>query len=143
MNLPWNVFWTTVIFVLLDFLYSCFILFRKLLYLFSTGDKWKTRRKLLTPTFHFKILHDFVSVFNEQAKVLVKKLMPKADGKTPVNVFGDITLCTLDIICGKFCSGRMNLWIQNSLSLTIYSYCTIVDERQLHYTHYAIQLCLL
>lgn len=68
----------------------------------STGEKWKLRRKLLTPTFHFRILHDFVDVFNEQAKILVNKFACHADGKTKVNVFNDITLCVLDIICGKF-----------------------------------------
>jgi len=68
---------------------------------FSTGDKWKARRKLLTPTFHFKILHDFISVFNEQSKILQEKLLARADGRTQINVFNDITLCALDIICGK------------------------------------------
>nr|AFG26276.2 cytochrome p450 family 4 [Corbicula fluminea] len=65
----------------------------------STGEKWKIRRKLLTPTFHFKILHDFVGVFNDQTKILLEKLLVKADGETTVDVFNDITLCALDIIC--------------------------------------------
>jgi len=64
----------------------------------STGEKWKIRRKLLTPTFHFKILHDFLAVFNDQSRTLQKKLAKHADGKT-YNVFNDITLCALDIIC--------------------------------------------
>ncbi|OWF49810.1 cytochrome P450 4V2-like isoform X1 [Mizuhopecten yessoensis] len=64
----------------------------------STGNKWRIRRKLLTPTFHFKILHDFIGVFNDQADVMVKKLQKVAD-KGPFNVFPYITLCALDIIC--------------------------------------------
>ena len=40
----------------------------------STGDKWKSRRRLITPTFHFKILNDFVKVFQEQAEILVSHL---------------------------------------------------------------------
>ena len=40
----------------------------------STGDKWKSRRRLITPTFHFKILNDFVKVFQEQAAILVSHL---------------------------------------------------------------------
>ena len=66
----------------------------------STGDKWKIRRKMLTPTFHFKILHDFVHVFNDQSKVLLSKLKTQANGK-PYNIFNDVTLCALDIICGR------------------------------------------
>ena len=68
-------------------------------FFYSTGEKWKKRRKLLTPTFHFKILHDFVHVFNKQSRVLLGKLKDYADGK-PYNIFNDITLCALDVICG-------------------------------------------
>ena len=48
--------------------YSCSFFF------FSDGSKWKTRRRLITPTFHFRILNDFIQVFEEQAAILVKHL---------------------------------------------------------------------
>ncbi|XP_053335497.1 cytochrome P450 4V2 isoform X2 [Clarias gariepinus] len=64
----------------------------------STGNKWRSRRKLLTPTFHFSILADFLEVMNEQAEVLVDKL-DTCVGKGPFNCFNHITLCALDIIC--------------------------------------------
>uniref|UniRef100_A0A8C5IZ87 unspecific monooxygenase n=1 Tax=Junco hyemalis TaxID=40217 RepID=A0A8C5IZ87_JUNHY len=64
----------------------------------STGDKWRSRRKMITPTFHFSILSDFLEVMNEQGNILVKKLEKHVD-KEPFNVFMDITLCALDIIC--------------------------------------------
>ncbi|XP_063075460.1 cytochrome P450 4V2 [Engraulis encrasicolus] len=64
----------------------------------STGDKWRRRRKMLTPSFHFSILTDFLEVMNEQAEVLVEKL-DKLAGKGPFNCFNHITLCALDIIC--------------------------------------------
>jgi hypothetical protein len=54
----------------------------------------------LTPTFHFNILEDFVQVFGEQAEVLVRKMGAEL-GKPSFNVFPYVTLCTLDIICGK------------------------------------------
>jgi len=65
----------------------------------STGTKWHSRRKTLTPAFHFKILEDFVVVFNQQAEKLVTKLSPHAVDNKVVNIFPFITCATLDIIC--------------------------------------------
>ena len=35
----------------------------------STGHKWRGRRKMLTPTFHFNVLNSFVEVFDEQVQI--------------------------------------------------------------------------
>ncbi|XP_068216119.1 cytochrome P450 4C1-like [Palaemon carinicauda] len=64
----------------------------------STGKKWQARRKILTPAFHFKILEDFVNVFNDQSNTLIKILKEKADGTT-FDIFPYVTHCALDIIC--------------------------------------------
>ncbi|XP_020931245.1 cytochrome P450 4V2 isoform X2 [Sus scrofa] len=64
----------------------------------STGNKWRSRRKMLTPTFHFTILEDFLDVMNEQATILVTKL-EKHVNQEAFNCFFYITLCALDIIC--------------------------------------------
>eukprot|EP00069_Balaena_mysticetus_P011901 bmy_00295T0 len=64
----------------------------------STGNKWRSRRKMLTPTFHFTILEDFLDVMNEQANILVNKL-EKYVNQEAFNCFFYITLCALDIIC--------------------------------------------
>uniref|UniRef100_A0A1I8PVI0 Cytochrome P450 n=1 Tax=Stomoxys calcitrans TaxID=35570 RepID=A0A1I8PVI0_STOCA len=66
--------------------------------LLSTGSKWHSRRKIITPTFHFKILEQFVEVFDQQSSVLVERLRKKSDGKTVVNMFPVICLTALDII---------------------------------------------
>ncbi|XP_072050844.1 cytochrome P450 4V2-like [Amphiura filiformis] len=73
----------------------------------STGEKWFHRRKMLTPTFHFRILNDFLEVFNEQADILVEKLDEHADGKV-LNIFPEITLCVLDIICETAMGKKIN-----------------------------------
>lgn len=65
--------------------------------LLSTGDKWKVRRKILTPAFHFKILEDFIEVFDKHSSILVEKLK-RLDGQS-VDVFPLIGLCGLDVIC--------------------------------------------
>ncbi|XP_072920641.1 cytochrome P450 4V7 [Hemitrygon akajei] len=64
----------------------------------STGNKWRARRKLITPAFHFTILTEFVEVMIEQTNILLGKLEKKV-GKGPFNCFNDIALCALDIIC--------------------------------------------
>ncbi|XP_055923180.1 cytochrome P450 4d2-like [Eupeodes corollae] len=66
--------------------------------LLSDGTKWQNMRKIITPTFHFKILEEFVEVFDQQSTILVEKLKPKADGITVIDVYPLICLMALDII---------------------------------------------
>lgn len=64
----------------------------------STGDKWRARRKMFTPAFHFTILEDSAVTFNRDAKILCEKLK-KAVGRN-IELEGYISSCTLDIITG-------------------------------------------
>ncbi|XP_063230569.1 cytochrome P450 4C1-like [Bacillus rossius redtenbacheri] len=63
----------------------------------STGTKWKKHRRIITPTFHFKILEDFVEVFNYNGKKMIEKLKEKADGQE-IDIYPYVSLCALDII---------------------------------------------
>ncbi|XP_059350194.1 cytochrome P450 4c3-like isoform X2 [Daphnia carinata] len=65
----------------------------------STGSKWFARRKMLTAAFHFKILEDFIQVFNEQSQILIQKLSAALEVRNDFDIYPFITLCTLDIIC--------------------------------------------
>lgn len=65
--------------------------------LLSTGQKWFHRRKIITPTFHFKILEEFVDVFDRQSKIMVERMKEHLN-KDKFNVFPFVTLCALDII---------------------------------------------
>uniref|UniRef100_A0A8C9SE37 aromatase n=1 Tax=Scleropages formosus TaxID=113540 RepID=A0A8C9SE37_SCLFO len=97
----------------------------------STGDKWRRRRKTLTPTFHFSILTEFLEVMNEQAEVLVEKLEREA-GRGPFNCFNHITLCALDIICetamGKKIYAQSNH--DSEYVRSVYKMSDIVTRRQ-------------
>lgn len=66
----------------------------------STGSKWHARRRLLTPTFHFKILDQFVPVFNRNVDIMVRKMAREAERGKAFNVSHYVHLCALDTICG-------------------------------------------
>lgn len=68
--------------------------------LISTGAKWHSRRKLITGTFHFKNLLDFLDVFNEQNRKFIQKLEKHVEG-SDFNMYEYITSLALDNICGK------------------------------------------
>ena len=78
----------------------------KVLFLNVVGEKWRNRRKILTPAFHFKILEDFIDVFVDQSSILVKKLKREVGNESSFNIFPYVTLCTLDIICGKWFASK-------------------------------------
>ncbi|XP_026491028.2 cytochrome P450 4d2-like [Vanessa tameamea] len=63
----------------------------------STGHRWRTTRKFLTPAFHFKILQNFLPVFLKNEKILIKKLQNYTDGKA-FDTFPIIALTALDNI---------------------------------------------
>ncbi len=66
----------------------------------SYGTKWYNRRRLITLTFHFDILKDFLHVMNEQSELLTQNLEILAENGQEINIFKQIALCALDIICG-------------------------------------------
>lgn len=80
----------------------------------SPGRIWRHRRKLLVPSFHFKILEAFVPVFDRKSTILVKNIKRRIeldllnnqsrsnchqDLSTVVDITPIITACTLDAIC--------------------------------------------
>lgn len=82
----------------------------------SAGSKWRSRRKLLIPAFHFKILHDFIPVFNEQANILTQKLKVESKKGTIIDLVPNVTACALDIICGEY---RRNFVWKNSENFSL------------------------
>lgn len=71
----------------------------------SKGSKWQTRRKILTPAFHFNILNNFLQVFQEEADKLVGILSEFSDSGEEVVLQSIVTRFTLNTICGKVAHG--------------------------------------
>lgn len=71
---------------------------------YLTGNIWKKHRKIITPAFHFKILENFVGVFNSVNEILIETLR-KETGKESFDIFPFLSLYALDVICGiAFCN---------------------------------------
>lgn len=68
----------------------------------SSGLKWKSRRKMLTPSFHFNILEDFVPTMRTNTKTMIR-LMEEARIASPEGKIHDVSdfilKAALDIIC--------------------------------------------
>uniref|UniRef100_A0A182G0C4 Uncharacterized protein n=1 Tax=Anopheles albimanus TaxID=7167 RepID=A0A182G0C4_ANOAL len=73
----------------------------------STGAKWAQRHKVITPTFHFKILEDFLVIMNHQTDVLIEKLAAHVDG-SDFDIYEHVTYCALDIISESAMGVKLN-----------------------------------
>uniref|UniRef100_A0A2M4AQH9 Putative cytochrome n=1 Tax=Anopheles triannulatus TaxID=58253 RepID=A0A2M4AQH9_9DIPT len=73
----------------------------------STGAKWAQRRKVITPTFHFKILEDFLVIMNHQTDVLIEKLAAHVGG-ADFDIYENVTYCALDIISESAMGVKLN-----------------------------------
>ncbi|KAL0279697.1 UNVERIFIED_CONTAM: hypothetical protein PYX00_001197 [Menopon gallinae] len=63
----------------------------------GSGQLWRSHRKVITPAFHFKILNQFLEVFNRKTEIFCEKLAEKA-GKGPFDIYKDVKLLALDNI---------------------------------------------
>ncbi|KAL0134221.1 hypothetical protein PUN28_001197 [Cardiocondyla obscurior] len=64
----------------------------------SGGSKWKLRRKILTPTFHFNILQHFIESFIEESENMTKSLQNIGDAVVK-DLTPFISEHTLNTIC--------------------------------------------
>ncbi|XP_016995690.2 cytochrome P450 4d1 isoform X1 [Drosophila takahashii] len=69
--------------------------------LVSRGRKWHKRRKIITPAFHFKILDQFVEVFEKGSRDLLRNMERDRlrSGDAGFSLYDWINLCTMDTIC--------------------------------------------
>lgn len=64
--------------------------------LISTGEKWRSHRKLIAPTFHLNVLKSFVGLFNKNSRSICEK-MEKEIGKE-FDVHDYMSTVTVDIL---------------------------------------------
>lgn len=64
----------------------------------NAGSKWHTRRKLITPSFHFNILEEFLPSIERQSQILVKMLRKELLSINGFDIKPYTKLAALDII---------------------------------------------
>ncbi|XP_058822314.1 cytochrome P450 4d2-like [Topomyia yanbarensis] len=79
----------------------------------GTNKKWFAFRKIITPSFHFKILEEFVDIFDQQSSIFINQLKPKAVSGETFDVFPMVTLCALDVICESAMGTKVNAQIRS------------------------------
>ncbi|KAG8196950.1 hypothetical protein JTE90_009009 [Oedothorax gibbosus] len=97
----------------------------------SKRDKWRSRRKLLTPAFHFRILDEFIPLFNEHAKLFAKILANKMETNTYINIAPLTSLCTLDIICETAMGKKIDALVhsESPYVVALHEFCRRATER--------------
>ncbi|KAJ8727072.1 hypothetical protein PYW08_015469 [Mythimna loreyi] len=63
--------------------------------LISTGQKWRSHRKLIAPTFHLNVLKSFIDLFNANSRAVVSKLRKEA-GEFDCHDY--MSECTVEIL---------------------------------------------
>ncbi|KAI5643381.1 cytochrome p450 domain-containing protein [Phthorimaea operculella] len=69
--------------------------------LVSNGEKWKHRRKLLTPAFHFTVLKSFCSTFYDHTTRFLQRIDLETE-KDRTDITPLISRTTLNVMCVRF-----------------------------------------
>ncbi|XP_067627240.1 cytochrome P450 4e2-like [Eurosta solidaginis] len=64
----------------------------------TTGRKWYTHRKMITPSFHFKILQNFYEIMNKCSDKFMEKLTEASQGDSIFDFQSMTQYLTLDVI---------------------------------------------
>ncbi|KAI6646474.1 Phylloquinone omega-hydroxylase CYP4F2 isoform X3 [Oopsacas minuta] len=111
--------------------------------LISNFQKWHTRRRLLTPAFHFEILHSYISIYNEAVDCLIGKWERSLqEGKSQLEIGDDIGLMTLDVMLRCACSYSSNCQESGSIDrkyIDAIYFNNISSNSQITYVPYQVR----
>ncbi|KAL7738167.1 hypothetical protein ACLKA6_006507 [Drosophila palustris] len=101
----------------------------------ANGHQWAVRRKLITPSFHFRILKDFLHVMNETSERFMKLLEQESSSAQSqvLDIQRLVTRNTIDVICETAMGTRVNSieGQQSPIVEAIESLCNLIPERVL------------
>lgn len=96
----------------------------------SKGSKWKKRRRMLTPAFHFSILDNFLDVFNRVGDIFMKQL-EKHEDEDSFDIYPLVSLYTLDVICEAAMGTSVNAQTDGNSKYvqSVKKMCAIITDR--------------
>ncbi|KAK0182434.1 hypothetical protein PV327_000576 [Microctonus hyperodae] len=75
----------------------------------STGDKWRARRKIITPAFHVNNLHEYSDNIIKKTELLIKNLKEEAkSGDVDKELLPIVSRIALNIICETIMDTKCN-----------------------------------
>ncbi|CAD7012862.1 unnamed protein product [Ceratitis capitata] len=100
----------------------------------STGRKWYTHRKIITPSFHFKILQNFHEVMNKNSSKFIE-ILRRVSEKDTIFDFQDMThYLTMDVICDTAMGVHINA-MDNHDNIVVQAFkdmCYNINMRAFH-----------
>ncbi|XP_041972877.1 cytochrome P450 4g15-like [Aricia agestis] len=105
--------------------------------LISSGEKWRSHRKMIAPTFHINILKSFMDIFNQNSRNVVNK-MKKEAGKV-FDVHDYMSGVTVDILLETAMGITKETQDESGFdyAMAVMKMCDIIHQR-----HYKIWLRL-
>ncbi|KAI6240276.1 CRE-CYP-29A2 protein [Aphelenchoides fujianensis] len=77
----------------------------------GNGDVWRSRRKIVTPAFHFSRVDDYARTMEHHVRILIE-LLNKQPPNEEIDLYLPIKYCALDVICDTAMGFEMNSQLQ-------------------------------
>ncbi|CRK93146.1 CLUMA_CG006508, isoform B [Clunio marinus] len=99
--------------------------------LISTGEKWRTHRKLIAPAFHMNVLKSFMPTFNDNARFVVSKLKKEVGKEFDCHDY--MSEATVDILLETAMGSRRTSEDEEGFryAMAVMKMCEILHKRQL------------
>lgn len=76
----------------------------------SNGDKWKERRRMITPSFHFNMLKNFTAIFIDESINTVDHVKSEIDKGNRIQ---DVSVLACEYTMPTICESAMGVKVQN------------------------------
>uniref|UniRef100_A0A182FJZ7 Uncharacterized protein n=1 Tax=Anopheles albimanus TaxID=7167 RepID=A0A182FJZ7_ANOAL len=100
--------------------------------LISSGDKWRSHRKLIAPAFHQNVLKTFIDVFNDNSRAVVDR-MRKEVGRGEFDCHDYMSEVTVDILLETAMGSTRTSESKEGFeyAMAVMKMCDILHKRQL------------